>query len=116
MFLVTQFSWPAVRDFHAAVLFKIECNGMESRLLRHTPKSLSNASSSSFPLSGAVLFWRDFKPGNERTRRIIMALYETKGNGYSTFAPDVGICRALLRGIPSFLQSVPDLRLLRVRL
>ena len=25
MYLVTQFAWPAVREFHAAVLFEIEC-------------------------------------------------------------------------------------------
>ena len=25
MYLVTQFTWPAVREFHAAVLFEIEC-------------------------------------------------------------------------------------------
>ena len=25
MYLVTQFPWPAVREFHAAVLFEIDC-------------------------------------------------------------------------------------------
>ena len=48
MYLVTQFPWPVVREFHAAVLFEIECGRarwgdsfahLESRLLRSTTKS-----------------------------------------------------------------------------
>ena len=45
-----------------------------------------------------------------------MARSVTKESGYSTFAPDFGRRRSPLRGTPSFLQSVPNLRLLRVRL
>ncbi|XP_074608450.1 uncharacterized protein LOC141861123 [Acropora palmata] len=70
MYLVTQFAWPAVREFHAAVLFEIECGRarwgdsfahLESRLLRATGKPVSNTS----PLrqSNAVLFCRDFQTG-----------------------------------------------------
>lgn len=79
MYLVTQFAWPAVREFHAAVLFEIECERgrwgdsfahLESRLLRATGKPVSNTS----PLrqSSAVLFRRDFKAVNVRKVRIIM--------------------------------------------
>lgn len=69
MYLVTQFAWPAVREFHAAVLFEIECGRarwgdsfahLESRLLRAMTKS-SNSSSSRQP--SAVLFCRDFQSG-----------------------------------------------------
>ena len=56
------------------------------------------------------------KPGNAHIQRIIMARSVTKESGYSTFAPDFGRRRSPLRGTPSFLQSVPNLRLLRVRL
>ncbi|XP_015780678.1 PREDICTED: uncharacterized protein LOC107358583 [Acropora digitifera] len=70
MYLVTQFAWPAVGEFHAAVLFEIECGRarwgdsfahLESRLLRATGKPVSNTS----PLrqSNAVLFCRDFQTG-----------------------------------------------------
>ena len=53
MYLVTQFAWPAVQEFHAAVLFEIECGRahwgdsfahLESRLLRTTGKPVSNPS------------------------------------------------------------------------
>ena len=45
MYLVTQFNWSAVREFHAAVLFEIECGrarwgdsfaDLETRLLRNS--------------------------------------------------------------------------------
>ena len=70
MYLVTQFAWPAVREFHAAVLFEIECGRarwgdsfahLESRLLRATGKPVSNPSPSR--QSSAVLFCRDFQTG-----------------------------------------------------
>lgn len=63
MYLVTQFAWPAVREFHATVLFEIECGRarwgdsfahLESRLLRATGKPVSNPSPSR--QSSAVLF------------------------------------------------------------
>ena len=68
MYLVTQFPWPVVREFHTAVLFEIECSRarwgdsfthLESRLLRSTTIS---SISSPHP-SGAVLFCRDFQTG-----------------------------------------------------
>ena len=55
MYLVTQFAWPAVREFHAGVLFEIEygCarwgdsfSHLESRLLCATTKPMSSSSSS----------------------------------------------------------------------
>ena len=70
MYLVTQFAWPAVREFHAAVLFEIECGRarwgdsfahLESRLLRVTGKPVSNPNPSR--QSSAVLFCRDFQTG-----------------------------------------------------
>ena len=70
MYLVTQFAWPAVREFHAAVLFEIECGRarwgdsfahLESRLLRAMGKPVSNPSPSR--QSSAVLFCHDFQPG-----------------------------------------------------
>ena len=70
MYLVTQFAWPAVREFHAAVLFEIECGRarwghsfthLESPLLRATGKPVSNSSPSR--QSSAVLFCRDFQTG-----------------------------------------------------
>ena len=68
MYLVTQFAWPVVREFHAASLFEIECGRarwgdsfahLESRLLRATGKPVSNSSPSR--QSSAVLFCRDFQ-------------------------------------------------------
>ena len=68
MYLLTQFPWPVIRGFHAAVLFEIECGRarwgdsfahLESRLLRSTTKS----SISSPRPSGAVLFRCDFQTG-----------------------------------------------------
>ena len=68
MYLVTQFPWLVVREFHAAVLFEIECSRsrwgdsfahLESRLLRSTTKS---SISSSRP-SSAVFFCPDFQTG-----------------------------------------------------
>ena len=71
MYLVTQFAWPAVREFHAAVLFEIECGRarwgdsfahLESRLLRAAmTKPTSSLGSSRQP--SAVLFCRDFQSG-----------------------------------------------------
>lgn len=70
MYLVTQFAWPAVREFHAAVLFEIECGRarwgdsfahLESRLLRAAHKPTGSSSSSR--QSSAVLFCRDFQSG-----------------------------------------------------
>ena len=70
MYLVTQFTWPAVREFHAAVLFEIECGrarwgdsfpDLETRLLRNSSRSTGTALASR---SGApVLFCRDFQHG-----------------------------------------------------
>ena len=66
MYLITQFPWPAIREFHVAVLFEIKCGRarwgdsfahLELRLLCSTTKS---SISSSRP-SGAVLFCRDFQ-------------------------------------------------------
>ena len=68
--LRAQFAWPAVREFHAAVLFEIECGRarwgasfahLESRLLRATGKPVSNPSPSR--QSTAVLFCRNFQTG-----------------------------------------------------
>ena len=65
--LVTQFTWPAVWQFHTAVLFEIECGHacwgdsfahLESRLLHATGKPLSNTSLLRQP--SAMLFCRDF--------------------------------------------------------
>ena len=71
MYLVTQFAWPAIREFHAAVLFEIECGRahwgdsythLESRLLwAATTKCTSSLGSSRQPT--AVLFCRDFQSG-----------------------------------------------------
>ena len=70
MYLVTQFAWPAIREFHAAVLFEIECGRarwgdlfahLESRLLCAMGKPVSNPSPSR--QSSAVLFCHDFQTG-----------------------------------------------------
>lgn len=70
MYLVTQFTWPAVREFHAAVLFEIECgrarwedsfSGLESRLLRNSSRPVESASTGRSGM--AVLFCRDFQNG-----------------------------------------------------
>ena len=70
MYLVMQFTWPAVHEFHATVLFKIECSraqwghsfsDLETRLLRNSSRSTGPALTSR---SGApVLFCRDFQHG-----------------------------------------------------
>ena len=63
MYLVTQFPWPAVREFHAAVLFEIDCGRarwgdsfahLELRLLCSPTKS---SISSSCPSGAVVLPW-----------------------------------------------------------
>ena len=70
MYLVTQFTWPAVREFHAAVLFEIECgrarwgdsfSTLESCLLRNDSRSMGSANASRF--GAAVLFCRGYQNG-----------------------------------------------------
>ena len=70
MYLVTQFAWPAVQEFHAAILFEIECgrarwgdsfSHLESRLLRASAKS--PGSSSGPRQSNVALFCQDFQNG-----------------------------------------------------
>ena len=113
MYLVTQFPWPVVREFHVAVLFEIEygraCWG---DLFAQQLNKVSVLLAPLVLCYVAVIS----KPGNAPIQSIIMARSVTKESGYSTFAPDVGCRRAPLRGTLSFLQSVPDLRLLRVSL
>lgn len=70
MYLVMQFTWPAVREFHATVLFEIECghawwgdsfSDLETRSLRNSSRLTGTVLASR---SGApVLFCRDFQHG-----------------------------------------------------
>jgi len=70
MYLVTQFTWSAVREFHAAVLFKIECGrvrwgdsftDLETHLPRNSTRSTASvvAGRAGMP----VLFCRDYQNG-----------------------------------------------------
>ena len=68
MYLVTQFTWSAVREFHAAVLFEIECGrarwgdsfaDLESRLLRNSTRPTANAVAGRAGMP--VLFCRDYQ-------------------------------------------------------
>ena len=70
MYLVMQFTWPAVREFHATVLFEIECgrawwgdsfSDLETRLLQNSLRSTGTALASR--LGAPVLFCRDFQHG-----------------------------------------------------
>ena len=72
MYLATQFIWSSVRDFHAAVLFEIECGRadwgdsfthLESRILQAPVKPSSRAGGSRTEGSSAVFFCRDFQHG-----------------------------------------------------
>ena len=64
----SQFTWPAVREFHAAVLFEIECGrahwgdsfaDLESRLFRNSMRPTAGAV---FSRSGTpILFCRDYQ-------------------------------------------------------
>ena len=67
IYLMTQFTWPTIREFHAAILFEIECGRvhwgdsfahLESRLLCATGKPVSNSSSSNhlLVLETVILF------------------------------------------------------------
>ena len=71
MYLATQFTWPSVRELHAAVLFEIECGRarwgdsfthLENRILQ--PSSWqSRAGATRTENSAAVFFCRDFQHG-----------------------------------------------------
>ena len=70
MYLVTQFTWSAVREFHAAVLFEIECGrarwgasfaDLETRLLRNSTRSTASAVAGR--AGTPVLFCRDYQNG-----------------------------------------------------
>ena len=70
MYLLMQFTWPAVREFHATVLLEIECcraqwgdsfSDLETRLFRKSSRSTGTVHASR---SGApVLFCQDFQHG-----------------------------------------------------
>ena len=70
MYLVTQFNWSAIREFHAAVLFEIECGGacwgdsfadLETRLLRNSSRSTSSGAAGHSGSGTPVLFCRDYQ-------------------------------------------------------
>ena len=72
MYLAPQFIWSSVRDFHAAVLFEIECGRadwgdsfthLESRILQAPVQPSSRAGGSRAEGSSAVFFCRDFQHG-----------------------------------------------------
>ena len=71
MYLVTQFAWPAIREFLVAVLFQIERGRarwgdsfahLKSQLLRAATTKPTSSLGSSRQL-GAVLFCSDFQSG-----------------------------------------------------
>ena len=70
MYLVTQFNWSAVREFHVAVLFEIECGrahwgdsfaDLETRLLRNSSRSTSSGAAGRSGSGTPVLFCRDYQ-------------------------------------------------------
>ena len=70
MYLGTQFNWSAVREFHAAVLFEIECGracwgdsfaDLETRLLRNSSRSTSSGAAGRSGSGTPVLFCRDYQ-------------------------------------------------------
>ena len=71
MYLATQFTWPSVRELHAAALFETECGRarwgdsfsyLENRILQSSSKS-SKAGSTRSDSSAAVFFCRDYQHG-----------------------------------------------------
>lgn len=71
MYLATQFTWPSVRELHAAVLFEIECGRarwgdsfthLENRILQFSSRQ-SRAGATRSDSSAAVFFCRDFQHG-----------------------------------------------------
>jgi len=72
MYFATQFPWPVVRKFHAAVLFEIECGRLrwgasmahlETRLLHSNVVSRAQGSRESSETKSTVLFCRAFQTG-----------------------------------------------------
>ena len=72
MYLVTQFNWSVVREFHAAVLFEIECGharwgdsltfaDLETRLLRNSSRSTSSGAAGRLGSGTPVLFCWDYQ-------------------------------------------------------
>lgn len=106
MYLVTQFAWPAVWEFHTASLFEIECgrarwedsiNNLDLRLLRNSSKSLGSVNTSRVAT---------FKTKNVLIQKITTAPSEAKQNGFNTFAPNVGQFLAFCPNIRNFLRIV----------
>ena len=70
MYLVSQFNWSAVREFHAAVLFKTECDrarwgdsfaDLETHLLCNSSRSTSSGAAGRSGSGTPVLFCRDYQ-------------------------------------------------------
>lgn len=71
MYLATQCTWPLVREFHAAVLFEIDCgwahwgdsvDHLKNRILQPSRRQ-SRAGATRTDSSAAVFFCRDFQHG-----------------------------------------------------
>ena len=71
MYLATQFTWPSVRELHAAVLFEMECGWahwgdsfthLENRILQPSSRQ-SRAGATCTENFAAVFFCRDFQHG-----------------------------------------------------
>jgi len=113
MYLATQYSWPSVRDLHAAVLYKIECAGQVGvilsliwshefyklccGLLARDPRTqivLQLVSSAEIISMVCVNF-----------KRITTALCVARENGCSTFVPNAGWIHESPRITPSSRRS-----------
>ena len=97
IYLVTQFTWRAVHEFHTAVLFEIEYSharwgdsfsDLETRLLRNSSRSIGTVIVSGRWCQSC--FIRIFRIKNVGTRRITMAQFGTRPSSYSTFVRNDG--------------------------
>ena len=101
VYLVTQFTWSAVREFHAAVLFKIECGrarwgdsfaDLETRLPRNCMRPMASAVAGR--AGTPVLFCQDYQNDKCAHGKGHLDLFRTKLSGYNIFVLNAGQCHA----------------------
>ena len=116
MYLVTQFNWSAVREFHAAVLFEIECGrarwgdsfaDLETRLLRNSSRSTSSGAAGRSGSGRQFCFVGTTKTTNVRMGKIILEPFRMKRSGYSISVPNAGQFPAWSAGTRNFRPIVP---------
>ena len=97
MYLLMQFTWPAVREFHATVLLEIECcraqwgdsfSDLETRLSENLQGRRGLCTR--VGRGHQSCFVRIFSMGNVGTQRITTAQFGMRPSGFSTIVQNVG--------------------------